>query len=191
MSNESSLQLASYESLSEALVPLQLPVSISEVHGLLCGYLCAGAIEQGESYIRALMHHKKAAGSRDALLALFSVYAISQQQINNYDVSFNLLLPDDECSLRLRAQAFSDWCEGFMQGLITAGIEMGHFHDEDAQEALEHISEFANLDCDSLAMDNDDERALVEVTEFTRMAVIRLHTDLMIAREQDNTGTAH
>ena len=189
-SEHKSLHLPEYTGFVESIASLMLHISASELHGLLCGYLCAGATRQGETYIRALLNNKKDAGSRNALLSLFSVFSISQQQINSYDLGFALLLPNDEEPLRDRAKAFSEWCEGFTQGLTLAGFDMDHLYDEEAQDAFQHLVEFAELDCDSLDVDEEDEQALMEVTEYTRMAVIRLHGDIMMyekARENSNT----
>lgn len=191
-SESDSLHLPEYEVFVESIAPLMLQISASELHGLLCGYLCAGSTQQGESYIRALLNNKKDTESRNAILSLFSLFSVSQQQINNYDLEFALLLPDDEDPLRDRAKAFSDWCEGFTQGLSLAGVDSDYLYEEDAQEAYQHLVEFAELDCDSLDVDEEDERALMEVTEYTRMAVIRLHGDLMMnKREQGTSDTTH
>ena len=76
--------------------------------------------------------------------------------------------------------------------MTLAGIDIDHFSDEDAQDALKHLVEFAELDADSLDVDEGDERALMEVTEYTRMAVIRLHGDLMLHKSKDGrSGTTH
>jgi hypothetical protein len=193
MSSEpTSLHLPDYSSFVESIAVLMLQISASELHGLLCGYVCAGAQRQGESYIRALLNNKKDAESRNALLSLFSVFSISQQQISTFDLEFSLLIPDEEEPLQERAKAFRDWCEGFTQALTTAGVELDSFHEEDAQDALQHILEFSEMDCDSLDVEEEDERALMEVEEYTRMAVIRLHGDLMMnEREAGTSGKAH
>ncbi len=189
---DDSLHLPEYEVFVQSITTLMLQISASELHGLLCGYLCAGADREGESYIRALLHNKKNTETREAILSLFSVFSISQQQISAYNLEFSLLLPKDDDPLRERAKAFSQWCDGFTQGLALAGVEVDHFYEEDAQEAFNHLIEFAELDCNSLDVDEEDERALMEVTEYTRMAVIRLHGDLMMnKRESGPSGTTH
>lgn len=180
------LQLPTYDDFIESIAVLPLSSSPSHLHGLLCGYLCAGADTQGESYLRALSGNKKEEATRNAFLTLFSVYSISQQHLSHFDFEFTLLIPDDSYSLAERAKAFSEWCEGFIQGLNGAGIELEQLYEDEAQEALTHISEFAQLDSDSLDMDEEDEKALTDVYEYTRMAVLRLHTDL-IANERECT----
>jgi len=187
LSEEHSLKLPQYKTFMASIESLTLTVSVSELHGLLCGYLCAGQDDQGESYIRAVLNTKKNSKHKEAILSLFSLYSISQQQITNFDLGFALLLPDDDEPLLDRAQAFSAWCEGFTHGLTMAGIEINDLQEEEAQETLHHLIEFGQLDCDSLAMDEDDERALMEVTEYARMAVIGLHGDMVRKKGRYNT----
>ena len=173
----SPILLPSYQAFVDSIAVLSLPMSGSELHGLMCGYLCAGATTAGESYLRALAS-KKDEAMRSAMLAIFEVYSISQHQITHMDFAFQLLLPDFHVSLVERAQAFSEWCEGFTQGLTISGIHRDQFQDEESQEAQEHITDFAELDYGSLQVDEEDERALLEVSEYARMAVLRLYHDL-------------
>jgi uncharacterized protein YgfB (UPF0149 family) len=176
-----SLRLPNYQEFMDSIAILALPISASELHGVMCGYLCAGAISDGEAYLRALMTNKK-----DVLMrvALFGVYAVSQQQMLNFDFEFQLLLPDDEEPLVDRARAFSEWCEGFTQGLTLAGVGYEQLQEDEAQEALQHLIEFAQLDYHSLSIDEDDERALMEVVEYARMAALSIHGDLLQANGQ-------
>lgn len=186
------LSLPDYDGFVDVLSYLSLPASASSLHGMMCGYLCAGADSQGEAYIRALLNNKKDEESRNAALAMFEVFSISQQQISNFDFEFEMMLPDDQDSLRERALAFSEWCEGFIQALTLTGVSMDEFYEEDAQDAMQHMIEFAELDCDTLDVDEEDERALMEVSEYARMAVIRLHGDLKLnEKERGDSDTTH
>ena len=181
------LHLPPYDDFVEVISALSLNTSGSGLHGMMCGFLCAGADTQGEAYLRALSDNKKGEAARLALLALFSVYSISQQHISNFDFEFALLLPDDYQPLPERAQAFSEWCEGFIQGLTSAGVGTEQFYEEEAIEALGHISDFADLDFDGLDIDEGDEKAFMEVSEYARMAVLRLHSDL-VANQRERDG---
>ncbi len=193
MSEENNrLHLPEYDGFIESIGVLALDLSGSELHGIMCGFLCAGADNQGETYLRALLNNKKDDASRSAFLAMFAVFSISQQQISNFDFEFEMLLPDENESLIERARAFSEWCEGFTQGLSMAGVDVDQFYDEESQEAFQHLIEFAELDTDSLDVDEEDEKALMEVSEYARMAVIRLHGDLVMnERERGGSEMTH
>ena len=173
-----SLLLPNYDTFVDAISILALPFSASELHGIMCGYLCAGALTKGEAYLRTLMTPAPNKELRLPTLALFGVYAVSQQQLSSFDFKFQLLLPDDDMPIRQRAEAFSDWCNGFTQGFTQAGIDEMDLQDEEAQDALDHLIEFAQLDCNDFQIDEQDEIALMEVSEFARMAVMHIYADL-------------
>jgi uncharacterized protein len=186
------LSLPDYDHVVDSIAPLALHASVSSLHGTICGYLCAGAETQAEVYIRALAGTKKDKASRSAILVLFELFSVSEQQMKDFDFEFTMLLPYVEDPLRVRAQAFGEWCEGFVQGMNMAGIDAGQFDDEEAQDALQHLIEFAELDYESLEVGEDDEQALMEVYEYARMAVIRLHGDLVMSeRARGDSGTTH
>lgn len=185
--------LPAYQNFNGSISILDLPFSSSELHGLICGYLCAGAANEGEAYIRALTPNKKDTAQRAAALAIFEVYTISQHQLVNFDFEFQIFLPDENEPLLDRAKAFSEWCQGFIQSMTISGISYEQFHEEESQEALQHIAEFAELEYESLQVDEEeDEQALMEVTEYARMAVLRLYGDLVTHDDAHNSGsTSH
>ncbi len=175
----SSIHLPDYQSFTDAISALSLPFSGSELHGMMCGYLCAGEAMAGEAYLHALTPNKKDESMRTAALLLFEVYTITQQQLGNFDFAFQLLLPSEDEPLMSRAQAFSEWCDGFTQSMLVSGVGAEQFREVESREALRHLHEFAQLDYESLQVDEDDEKALMEVSEYTRMAVLRLYGDLL------------
>lgn len=186
------LQLPPYQSFVDSIAILDLPFSGSELHGIMCGYLSTGAAREGIAYLGTLIPNQNDPAMRPATLAIFAVYAVAQQQIEAPGFEFQLLLLDDDEPLDRRARSFSDWCEGFTQGIRMAGVDYNELEDEDTQNALEHITEFADLDHQSLEIDEDDERALTEIIEYTRMAVLHLHSDFQANRaDRDDSETVH
>jgi uncharacterized protein YgfB (UPF0149 family) len=175
----SHLHLPEYQSFMTSMAVLDLDMSGSELHGMMCAYLCAGADSLGHSYIHALLHNKTDKASRDAALEMYTVFSVSQQHIANFDFEFAMLLPNEDDSLFDRAKAFSEWCRGFTRTLAVLGFGLDQVDEEEAQDILQHLLEFAELDYEFLDSDEGDEKALMEVSEYVRMAVIRLHTDLV------------
>jgi yecA family protein len=187
-----SLQLPSCQSFSDSIASLALPFSSSELHGIMCGHLSAGAVREGIAFLGTLTPTINDPSARSAMLAIFEVYTVTQHQIESAGFEFQLLLPDDAESLSYRAESFSDWCEGFTQGIRMAGVDYDALEDEDTQDALQHITEFADLDYQSLQVEEADERALVEIEEYTRMAVLHIYNDLRTGHPDRNDGeTAH
>lgn len=183
------MKLPQYDVFSSAIAGLHLPISCAELHGVICGYLAAGGGRDGEAYLRALLANRHADDTREAALALFDLLTISQHQLSDFGFDFDLLLPEDDAPLFERAQAFSEWCEGFTQGLTISGLDCNALETEEAQDAVQHVTEFADLDYEGLQVDEEDERALMEVIEYTRMAVLSIHAE--VQPQDDDAKKTH
>lgn len=182
--------MPSYQQLLDAISVLDLSVSGSELHGIMCGFLSTGRLDQGNLYLRSFIAKPVNETERSAMLILFDTYAESQQQVSGLGFEFQLLLPDEDESLFNRAQAFSQWCEGFSQGIRMTGIQLNQLEDETVQDAIQHIQDFANLDYQSLQFGEADEQSLMEITEYARMTVLHVHSEVHHLKP-DNTQTAH
>lgn len=182
--------MPSYQQLLDAISILNIPVSGSEFHGIVCGFLSTGSLDQGNVYLRSFIAKPVNEVSRNAMLVLFEIYAASQEQINGLGFEFQLLLPDEDESLSHRAQAFSEWCDGFLQGIRMSGINLRSLEDETVQEALQHIKDFAHLDYQSLEFGEADEQSLMEITEYARMTVLHVHSEALHLKP-DNSEIGH
>lgn len=178
-SENQELALPEWHQFSSKINELNLPITASTLHGIVCGYICLNASQSGENYLRACLQQATNKSQHDTTTTLFSIFTISQQQINHIDFGFELMLPDDDSPLSERAYHFSNWCRGFIEGINKAGFEESILSEEETIDAVQHIEEFANLDYENLSVSEEDEKALMEVIEYTRMAVLRIHTALM------------
>ncbi len=173
------MQLTDYEQMTVLITPLDLPFSASQLHGMLCAYLVTGATDAADSFLTALsINSQRSDETRAASLALFNLFALTQNVLSELGFDFQLVLPNQDQPLAKRAQAFSEWCEGFTQALSACNVRPKQLKNPESREALEHLAEFAELDCEMLEVNEDDEQALMEVSEYTRIAVLHLHSEL-------------
>jgi uncharacterized protein YgfB (UPF0149 family) len=186
--NESST-LPNYSRFDQALESIGLDQGASEIHGVLCGWISAGAAEAQVEWIEELFRGR----SSDDLLVretrqmLGQLYLASRQQITDEGGAFALLLPDDDTALQERAGALVRWCEGYLYGLGMAGVSEQQMVG-DAKEALGDISEFTRLDLDALEDDENNESAYMELQEFLRVAILLIREELVSAQESSNVG---
>lgn len=186
----SSHTLPDYGPLSTLLIPLELPFSLSQLHGLICAYICASNPERATSFIHALVTQACHPVSPEVKTLLFELLTFSEHQIQELEFSFHLLVPDEYNDLNVRAQAFSEWCEGFLQGLQTCQIVEGSFTDPEARETLMHFQDFSQLDYENLSVTEEDEKAFMEIYEYARLAVLRIKTACEELRPHDKEGQA-
>jgi len=159
-----------------------LGVDAAELHGSLCGLLCGGGVVQRAEWLRQLALDPGQA----ALLpesALDRLYLCSEQQLNDPDYGFELLLPSAK-DLAARADALLAWCRGFLGGFgLSAGGEP-----DLSDEASEALNDLAGIAATELDDDEDevDEESLTEIEEFVRVAALLLYSDAN--RAGDGTG---
>ena len=169
-------ELPPHDAVNSELARLQLGSDASELHGSLCGFLSAGGELSRRDWLQRLEIEPDPIDlPSDG--ALEQLYLASRAQLGDPGLGFALLLPDDEQPVDERAEALLGWCRGFLGGFGLAGNSTRQLSPE-AREALEDLGKIA---ASSLSYDEpeSDEAALVEVSEFVRVATLLLHGDGM------------
>lgn len=180
-----------YERVARALAALRCDVGAAECHGMLCGMLSGP-----RPFESALWLDHVSGGERGIFddgephAALTALMGATITSLEDEDYDFALVLPTDEAPLAARAAGFAAWCRGFLSGLGLSGIADLESLGEDAREFLADLSRFATLGLDADG-DEDDERALVELIEFTRMGVILVRAELNHGGGEDGSATWH
>ena len=118
----------------------------------------------------------------EPLAAIDELVSHTRDALDRSDLSFALLLPEDERPLSERAQAFAHWCRGFLSGFGLSGIADLRVLGEDARGFLEDVERFGSLAIPQ-GGDEDDERAFTELTEFTRMGVLIVRDDVFSTQD--------
>lgn len=167
-----------YDHLLDGLASLKLSMDISELHGLMTGLLVTGGAQQAENYLRTLILNKTGPNFHQSTQALFSILTITQTWLTNFGFDFQMLLPGDDQELPVRIEAFSDWSQGFVDGIFMSGLSMDEIDSEDTIEALQNFEEFSQMGLDDLEFGEEDEKAFAELVEYARLAVMQIFCDL-------------
>ena len=181
-----------YERVARALAAVRCDVDAAECHGMLCGMLSGPrAFEPGLWLDHVSGGEREVFASGEPRAALESLMRETLRAMGAEDYQLALLLPADEVPLTARAAGFASWCRGFLSGLGLAGIADLEALGEDAREFLADLSRFTALAMDADG-DEEDERALVELTEFTRMGVMLVRAELKAGdSDEDDKVTLH
>ncbi|MBL8259459.1 MAG: UPF0149 family protein [Candidatus Competibacteraceae bacterium] len=172
-----------HQPIFERLTRLLDPLDPAELHGLLCGLLCA---DPGLSHEQWLAHASEdliedldlPEATRSVLLKLFDY---GEAQLKDPDGAATPLLPDDETPLQQRTRALAVWCQGFLYGLgLGETSERGRFSPE-SQEFLRDATEIARVGFDADEADEADEIAYAEVVEYLRVGLLLIQQDLRFA----------
>src|SRR5512144_190512 len=106
------------------------------VDGAISNELCLERIETeiGDGALRA--------SARDLLQELFF---LSAAQLDDADLNFDLLLHADQDGLNQRLAALRQWCQGFVAGLVLAGLDRQRLLSPEVKEFLADLVEICRL----------------------------------------------
>jgi uncharacterized protein YgfB (UPF0149 family) len=170
-----------YQELTQRLAVSDMVPSAAEAHGILCALICAGSPRAEESWLEELL----AGVDEGDLLAqelrpvLQDLALRTRTELAGEELGFTPLLPDESTRLAERALALYDWSRGFLYGLGIAGVDAGDLS-EQGREVLGDFASITRLDLDDLEDSEEHEQALMELTEFVKVAV------LLLLEEQGN-----
>jgi len=160
------------------LSDLPVATSLSEIHGVLCGMLCIRDINAAEW----LRHGRREFGNghdfgpqtHAAWLALLQE---TTRQLDDDELGFMLLLPDDDTHLPDRVEQLSDWCRGFLFGLTLCGLGEQPLVPA-VQEFMHDVTQIARAGFDNTDNVEDDEQAYAEIVEYLRVGVMLTYREL-------------
>jgi uncharacterized protein len=168
-----------FDDFYHLLTQAEVATSPSEIHGMLCGFICVGSKLNGGFLIDILL---KRLGTRPALMlgsqgAIVSLYDAACRQLSGLQ-TFQLLLPDERHELEQRAEALSLWCEGFLYGIGLGGSSIEEETPDVIHESLYCIAEIARLEINHLEVTDLDELAYDEAIEFITHAIPLIYEKL-------------
>ena len=171
-----------HERVERQLASADLEPTASEVHGVLCGLLCAGRADAREIWFSELFDQSD---QQDLLVSecqqiLSRLFAETREAIDGPGLGFQPLLPDDARPIGVRARAVCDWSQGFLYGIGLAGVSAERQLSDHTREALQDFSDITRMDVTALSGDDEEhEDDLMQITEFLWVAAMLVHDDLV------------
>ena len=182
-----------YEELQQKLASANASVEAAEVHGVICGVIASDRSLPDEWYSELFDQAEDGDLLVDEAKQLVeSLFRETIDQIERAGLGMKLLLPDDETSLPIRAQAVTEWCQGFLYGVGLSGEQASSSLSEEAGEALHDITAFTQMDVSALGDEDnleDDEDALIEITEFLWVAAMLVRESFTGKGSEENQSS--
>jgi uncharacterized protein len=166
-----------YQDINAIIVKIDAGLSAAESHGMAVGMLCVNNRTGSGYWLGELLHEGGDFNVEDKAI-LEDMFGETRSLLASDELTFELLLPDEDAPLSERIEALRQWCQGFLFGLgsTSATSEPAANWSDDSREIVKDIAEFTKLDAD--AESEDAENDFMEITEYLRAAVIFLHTEL-------------
>lgn len=176
MTPSSAIPPLDYERLRDSLAAAGAVVAIAELHGGVCGALCAGGVGAARRWLAELLDDEQLDAAPGAVADdLEDLIGTSSKMLDDGELKFEPLLPSDEAPLAEQVEALAGWCQGFLSGVgSTAPAAARSSTEGDALgEILRDFVEIsrAGLSEDEAAGQDQPDFALAEIHEYVRVSV--------------------
>ena len=172
------MKTPSYSDGQRALDRIEVDMELAECHGIISALLCARAGFSDAELLQELLGEDAQAPHAESCRALLrNLHQVSAASLGDGEMSFDLLLPDDDEAMPTRCRAFASWCQGFLYGLGAGGIKRFDQFDTDSREVIADLTAFAQMSNES-DEDQSAEADYVELVEYTRVGVMLIYEEL-------------
>lgn len=178
--------------MGNTLAQLNVPLPVSEVHGLCCGLICAMTSATAKTRWFTEVLDSASLGPDDVasksaqLKSLDAWFGQSLAAMNDADLEFSPLMPEDDSPVSERVRALGDFCAGFTYGV---GLSLaGRAHTALPPDSREIIEDFQAIDAADSTEQTDDqglvqsldeqEGVYMELLEYVRVGVLLILEEL-------------
>ena len=176
MTPSSALPPLDYDRLRESLADAGAVVALAELHGGVCGALCAGGAPAARRWLEDCLDDQQLAMSTAAVAAeLDELIGASENTLADPELKFEPLLPDDDAPLDEQVQALGLWCQGFLSGVGTSAPRAA-LQSAERSSLAEILRDFAEISRAGLSEEEAAGRAqadfaLAQIHEYVRVSV--------------------
>jgi len=182
---------ATYEEFERVLRDARALPEPAEAHGTLAGALCSSRDYGLIEWVREILPDDSPEEAALQSSVLQNVYNSMVSKLAGSEADFEPLLPDDQAPLTERADALSQWCQGFLYGLGSGATGDPGKVSVEAGEIIRDFAEITHVGVDADEQNEENEVAFAEVVEFVRVGVQLLFAELAPARgEEPEPGAA-
>jgi uncharacterized protein len=178
----------SFEAINEALAISSSPIQAAEAHGLICGIICVSPENITSSWQKLILGSET---NTQSLQILQDLYIESLKQISEFSFEFALTLPNDNLDINIRTEALGLWCQGFLTGLRQAKTPIENGASEEVIDALNDLTEIAQVNSGNIEESPEDETAYMELVEYVRLVALMIFHELKTADLSEDNGLLH
>lgn len=159
-----------YDALVKLLSPLGYAEDAAEYHGTLCGALCVHKPADID-LLRLIDSGERPPATADAATraGLAELRDAVLESLQDEDLGFEPLLPEDDAALVVRVRALVSWCDGFLYGLSTRpGLDLSR-GSEELREIIHDLTQLTQATVGEEDDPNVEETAYAELVEYVRV----------------------
>ena len=186
----------SFDAVDAALRRAEAAIDAAESHGTLCGLVCGLGDGGGSTWITETLSLAQAgvdvATHAGAVLSALAVH--SRRVLEEADMSFQPLLPEDTEPLAERVDGLAQWCQGFNHGLFVAariGDAEAELNSDTTAEVLRDFGELAQAAVGDDQTEVEAEADYAELVEYVRVSVQLIYEEFSSVRQRVMAAGRH
>jgi len=170
------VEAVKFSELDEWVAGAGIEHSAAEIHGLVSGWICAGAQWKSDVHA-ATLQDWLGINLHGAGQALFDrLYAETATALQDEELGFRLFIPGDDVPVAVRASSVSEWCGGFLAGFGMTGRFQDGELGADLREVFEDLARISALS-EEVPEGEENEVDLLEIAEYVRMSALFVFTE--------------
>jgi len=150
----------------------------SEIHGAITGMISGGTAVSCRQWVGPLsdFYHQGLDFPAPILELLEQLFVQVHQSLNDQDMSFQLMMPDDDTPISLRSVALSGWTQGFLLGFGTNKDVLNGASD-DVNEVIQDFAEICKM-TEEFEESEENEHSYFEIFEYVRISAVMCFSEL-------------
>ncbi len=183
-------QKVGFDELDEALRRCGASWDAAQAHGLLTGRLAVVGVPAGPDWLLQVLEGTDETNAlrTECQVKLDALYQATFWQLTERLSEFEPLLPDDDASAVVRAQAMAHWCEGFLHGLVSekhAQALKERLAAEPLSDIIRDMLQITRAAVDDEVDEETNEAAYAELVEYIRVAAQLAYEELTDIRHSE------
>jgi len=173
-------KLLDFFELENAMQKVEADYSASEAQSIACGMLVVNIAADKITWVQLIFGEIDVTDNAQiaAIKLAGELYEQCKRQLQDPNLAFDLLMPDEDESLLLRVSALQEWCNGFLLGIGLSGIKDYKKLPDDSSELLADFVEIGTSGSFDIEDEDTSEEALEEISEYIRMGVLLINEEL-------------
>ena len=166
--------------LDIALQEADAEYNAAEAQGIACGLLTVNISADIIAWVKMIFGeiHADDAKQTRAIELSGKLFEETKAQLQDSNLGFELLLPDEDEDLYSRFNALQQWCSAYVIGVTMAGIKDTNTLPEDSRELIADFTQIATSGEFDLDDEEASEEAFFEIGEYVRVGVLLINEEL-------------
>lgn len=170
--------------LDIALQEADAEYNAAEAQAIACGLLVVDTSADKIAWVKMIFGEIDTSDSThatkqgEAIELSDGLFDETKKILQDSNLGFDLLLPDEDEGIYPRVNALQQWCSAFVIGITMAGITDTRKLPEDSRELIADFTQIGTSGDFDLDDEDASEEAFLEISEYVRMGVILINEEL-------------